>query len=378
MIQLQPFARTFTNPGEGPPGAPDACEVQGGPGCDAWGSGGTWGDGTVWCSNVGVPYEFVAEREVRGHRIAAKIKFTYCYTPGLPEAFRIFQLRARWAPQRQAEYPYHAFIDATTPSERLSAKIKYTAVPGIADQSGNDRHGSIVGTPGFHETSAVQSGYAMHFGPDYGNPYCSIPYNAVYSATPISIEFWAKLNETATNEWNTPVTTASSIDWDDGWGFYDRSSTGNFTFWINKYDGNPNANTIYVQIPRPTVGVYHHFVGTYDGVTANLYVDGVLAGTSSGVVTPQISTAPIKIGYANFTQSGWEGAVDEVAIYDSILTDYQVVRHYETDRNEYRAVVLQDFPVGYWTLDEEGPYGNEFEVYQLRLIAQRKKHQPKG
>jgi len=109
-----------------------------------------------------------------------------------------------------------------------------------------------------------------------------------------------------------------------------------------------------------------------------LYIDGVLAGSTSGVVSPVVSTAPVLIGYGGFAQSGWEGTVDEVAIYDSVLTDYQVIRHYETERNEYRAVVLQDFPVGYWTLDEEGPYGNEFKIYQLRLIAQRKKHQPKG
>ena len=380
MIQLQPFARTFTNHGEGPPDAPDACAVQGGPGCAAWGSGGVWGDGTVWCSNVGVPYEFVAEQEVRGHRIAAKIKFTYCYTPGLPEAFRIFQLRARWAPQRQAEYPYHAFLDATTPSERLSAKIKYTAVPGIADQSGNDRHGSIVGTPGFRETSAVQSGYAMHFGPTYSDAHCSVPYNAIYSATPMSVEFWAKLDDTSSNEWNTPVVQSTSNQWNDGWGFYDRHSTGQVTFWVNAYDGHagPVPNRLYVQVARPTRAEYHHYVGTYDGTELKLYIDGVLAGSTSGVVSPVVSTAPVFIGYGGFAQSGWEGTVDEVAVYDSALTDYQVIRHYETERNEYRAVVLQDFPVGYWTLDEEGPYGNEFKVYQLRLIAQRKKHQPKG
>lgn len=378
MIGLSLFTRTFGNPGQGPPGGETGCAVQGGPGCQSWGNGALWGDGAVWCSNVGVPYEFVAEKEVHAHRIAVKIKFTYCYTPGLPEAFRIFQVRGRWAPDRQAQFPFHAFIDGVHNSERLSAKIKYTAVPGIADQSDYQSHGTIVGTPVFHAPSAIQSGWGMGFGLETGPAYCTVPYRPEYSTAPLSVEFWALLDDTATNEWNTPITQASSDQWDDGWGFYDRHTTGEFTWWVNQYDAVAGPNQVYVRIPRPAANVYHHYVGTWDGATANLYVDGVLVGTTTRTVSPNVSTAPPTIGYGNQAQTGWQGLIDEVAIYDQVLTDYQVMRHFETGRTEYRAAVLQDMPLGHWTLDEEGPYGNEFKIDRIQLIASRKKHQPKG
>ena len=123
MLVLSFFVRRFGSPagGDGPAG----CPVQGGPGCPLWGDGTIWGDGTVWCSNVGTPYEFVAEHEVHGHRLAVQINFTYCFTPGTTEAFKIHEVRARLNQDRHAEYTSIAYIDATTPSERISVTVNY-------------------------------------------------------------------------------------------------------------------------------------------------------------------------------------------------------------------------------------------------------------
>lgn len=381
MLMLELLARRFGNPGEGPPGGGESgCPVQGGPGCATWGSGPVWGDGSKWCSRVGVPYEFVAEREAHIHRLTVKIKYTYCHTPGMPEAFRIHELRARISPDRHADYPYQAFIDGTTPSERLSMRLKYTPVQGAADSTEYAHHGTFVGTPSFRASSATGNGYGMGFGPGVSDAHISVPHHADFVSSAFSVEFWARLDDATTNEWSTPITKASSNQWDDGWGFYDRQSSGRFTFWVDAYDAlpSPPASARYISIPRPTAGTYHHYVGTYDGETLSLYVDGALAGSTAAVALTSPSTSPILLGYGGASQTGWPGAVDEAAYYDTALTADQVLRHYETRRQQYRAVVLQDFPKAYWPLDEEGLYGNDFTLYNAQMTVQRKKHQPKG
>lgn len=381
MLMLELLARRFGNPGEGPPGGGESgCPVQGGPGCATWGSGPVWGDGSKWCSRVGVPYEFVAEREAHIHRLTVKIKYTYCHTPGMPEAFRIHELRARISPDRHADYPYQAFIDGTTPSERLSMRLKYTPVQGVADSTEYAHHGTFVGTPSFHASSATGNGYGTGFGPGVSDAHVSVPHHADFVSSAFSVEFWARLDDATTNEWSTPITKASSGQWGDGWGFYDRQSSGQFTFWVDAYDGAPSppASARYISIPRPTAGTYHHYVGTYDGETLSLYVDGALAGSTAAVALTSPSTSPILLGYGGASQTGWPGAVDEAAYYDTALTADQVLRHYETRRQQYRAVVLQDFPKAYWPLDEEGLYGNDFTLYNAQMTVQRKKHQPKG
>ncbi len=381
MLMLELLARRFGNPGEGPPGGGESgCPVQGGPGCATWGSGPVWGDGSKWCSRVGVPYEFVAEREAHIHRLTVKIKYTYCHTPGMPEAFRIHELRARISPDRHADYPYQAFIDGTTPSERLSMRLKYTPVQGAADSTEYAHHGTFVGTPSFRASSATGNGYGMGFGPGVSDAHISVPHHADFVSSAFSVEFWARLDDATTNEWSTPITKASSGQWGDGWGFYDRQSSGRFTFWVDAYDAlpSPPASARYISIPRPTAGTYHHYVGTYDGETLSLYVDGALAGSTAAVALTSPSTSPILLGYGGASQTGWPGAVDEAAYYDTALTADQVLRHYETRRQQYRAVVLQDFPKAYWPLDEEGLYGNDFTLYNAQMTVQRKKHQPKG
>lgn len=129
MLVLGLFARLL---GGGSTGT--GCAVQGGPGCALWGDGTLWGDGSTWCSDLASSFEFVAEQEAHAHRLAAVINFTYCYTPGKPEAFGIHEIRARIAPDRQADFPYMAFIDAISPSERLSCVVNYTSEVGVSDE----------------------------------------------------------------------------------------------------------------------------------------------------------------------------------------------------------------------------------------------------
>lgn len=91
-----------------------------------WGDGSLYGDGDYYYSIEGTPFEYSVEYEVHCHRLSVRINYTTAAIPGAGEAFRIHDLRARLAPDRQASFTYEAFVDATTPSERVSAVINHS------------------------------------------------------------------------------------------------------------------------------------------------------------------------------------------------------------------------------------------------------------
>ena len=88
-----------------------------------WGDGSLYGDGDYYYELPLSPLEYSVEYEVHCHRLSVRFQYTAATTPGSPEAFRIHDVRARVAPDRQASFTYEAFVDATTPSERVSAQI---------------------------------------------------------------------------------------------------------------------------------------------------------------------------------------------------------------------------------------------------------------
>src|SRR5262249_3180022 len=69
---------------------------------------------------------------------------------------------------------------------------------------------------------------------------------------------------------------------------------------------------------------WHLVAGTFDGTTAQLYVDGVL--TASDTFTAPVSgTGSLYIGrYAGGNGYGWFGGIDEVRYYNRALTSAEI------------------------------------------------------
>jgi hypothetical protein len=101
---------------------------------------------------------------------------------------------------------------------------------------------------------------------------------------------------------------------------------------------NPfNSGGGYVTLTSPLAtyndGIWHHAVGTWDGATVRLYIDGnqvnstALTGTSpTGVGAPITIGAGCNNGLGNYLQ--YSGSLDEVAIYGATLNSTQVSTHY--------------------------------------------------
>jgi hypothetical protein len=85
--------------------------------------------------------------------------------------------------------------------------------------------------------------------------------------------------------------------------------------------------TAYGPLGAPSI--YAHYVGTYDGKTATLYVNGSpnTAPTSAFISMAASSFNNIGRGSAG-AGTYFPGVIDEVAVYGTALSNSQVLSHY--------------------------------------------------
>jgi hypothetical protein len=77
------------------------------------------------------------------------------------------------------------------------------------------------------------------------------------------------------------------------------------------------------------VGTWHHVAYTYNGSEVKLYVDGVLNASRMLTGPIQQNTRPLKIGTVYQNYAFFVGLIDEVAIYNNILSESELNGHYE-------------------------------------------------
>jgi hypothetical protein len=104
----------------------------------------------------------------------------------------------------------------------------------------------------------------------------------------------------------------------------------------------------------------------YDGTNITLYVNGQpLAGPTSASGFAPNASAPLWIGGTTAvtdpskgSQQGFDGLLDELAIYTNALSADIIAAHYgaaTTNNVDYGTQILSAQPVGYWRLDDAGP-----------------------
>ena len=108
--------------------------------------------------------------------------------------------------------------------------------------------------------------------------------------------------------------------------------------WIN---GKQHHMTVGPSLEQ---GQWYHTVTTYDGSRMKLYVNGLLAGQINDLSGPvSIGSSGVAIGahpYSGYNY-GFEGSVDEAAIYNYALTAPQVAKHYARRTTAGTDVALQ-------------------------------------
>jgi hypothetical protein len=95
-------------------------------------------------------------------------------------------------------------------------------------------------------------------------------------------------------------------------------------------DGDVHQQLYYNDAPSP--GRWTHLAVTLDGETIALYRDGVLESAHPQRVTPNIQGVPLWIGRCQGLGADvWDGAIDEVNIYETPLDERAVLALYKQD-----------------------------------------------
>jgi hypothetical protein len=185
--------------------------------------------------------------------------------------------------------------------------------------SGNLTLGAPGALPGISDT-------AVAFGGTTG--VAKIPYSAALNPNgPFSIEFWANpLTHTPNGDTYTPMGSQfrnGSVR--DGWAFYMENDGNGWELQMG-YANGADIDAIGATADSP--GRWDHIVAVYDGAgNLQLYVDGNVDATASGVYTPN-GSAPWVIGQRNDGNFGFNGSIDEVAFYNYDLTADQILNHF--------------------------------------------------
>jgi len=89
-----------------------------------------------------------------------------------------------------------------------------------------------------------------------------------------------------------------------------------------------------VQAPAGTVvaGQTYHVVGTYDGATQRLFVNGVQVASGAFSGPLGVTNNRVVLGSWDTASEFFQGTVDDVAVYAKVLTASQIVNHFDQGR----------------------------------------------
>lgn len=200
-----------------------------------------------------------------------------------------------------------------------------------ADLINASANGTIAGGVTLNVPSPViGGGTAMTFNGTTG--YVSAPVTAL--GTTFAIEAWIK-------------TTSSA--------FMEIAEIGNIQFYVNGGTLGANVGGVSINSLFPVAdNVWHHVVLVSNGTVGAVYCDGTFKASSAAVAVMPGTTFFIGRYYGSAVNF-FNGSLDEVAIYPTVLTLPQINAHYvagTTTLDRYATTVLTHSPSNYWRLNE--------------------------
>ncbi len=192
---------------------------------------------------------------------------------------------------------------------------------GNADDVVGTNNGTLIDGVTF---TAGEVGQAFHL--NGTNQYVQIADSPSLKPINVSVEAWVKLD--------TLVTPGANIPGQQIIVFKKNTRSGNFEGYTLLKDrvsgqdcfsfaiasaGGLQVHALSSTIPQ--VGTWYHLVGTYDGATVRLYVNGVLEGTAYAGFPLDYGTRPVFFGRTGeFWVANFGGSMDEVSLYNRALT----------------------------------------------------------
>jgi hypothetical protein len=208
-----------------------------------------------------------------------------------------------------------------TTQEPLGGLMAHYAFAGNAnDQSGNGNHGTVSGAQlatdrhGTIDSAYGFDGQADSIGvPDDESLHVAEQISLVAWVLPLSQKTQEIVRKGA--EVNGPTATPYALA---------LSGTGDVVFSLR-----PDLQFTQLRKTGYPLGEWFFVVGTYDGTTMKLYINGNLENSSAIAGVLNENSSPLLIGTRlNLPADTFHGAIDEVRIYDRALSEAEVAALY--------------------------------------------------
>ncbi len=217
----------------------------------------------------------------------------------------------------------------------------------IIDLSGNDDNGLLGnGTVANIPAYDFYNKGTLRF--DGSNDYVFLSNSQLNISSAITVEAWVKYNaQGGYNARAYSVITCKGYPWT--WLLEDQS--GQFNFRIStSVNSDSNVNSSYSH----GLNTWNHVVGTYDGVTQKIYVDGVLRNSVALTGAINTSSNDALVGCYNYGDYCLTGNVGAVRIYNKALSAVEVAQNYEAQKSKFANTIIQQGLV--LNLDAGNPY----------------------
>lgn len=186
------------------------------------------------------------------------------------------------------------------------------------------------------------------------NQYASRAHTSIIKPTSaISVEQWLNADD-----WNAGTSSSNykcALSCTEGGGYSHNIWSGNFYSYI--YAGGKYL------IPSASVSNFsgwHHFVTTFDGRYAKLFIDGNLANTddygsanklityASNSIFLGVEAGPSTSPAGNY----WQGKIGNTSIYNKALTNAEILQNYNNTKLLYNIVEFKSVGSTTWTVPD--------------------------
>lgn len=177
------------------------------------------------------------------------------------------------------------------------------------------------------------------------------PWNADLNSAAFAVEMW--VNPAQMPVFNYIASSVHIASPRSGWYLaQDDGSTfgAGSAFVVRMFYQNGATPGIQLAAPVTVANTWYHLVLTYNGTTASLYTNGVLADSGAPLGYIGNVDSQLSVGSRSDNLFYWPGQVAEVALYKTGLSAAQVANHYTTATTtpaNYSTTVLADSPALY-------------------------------
>jgi hypothetical protein len=189
----------------------------------------------------------------------------------------------------------------------------------IVNEAQDKHHGKLVGA---RWTNEGRRGGAFTF--SQSDDRIEIPDDPALHLKQVTLCAWILPEDERHSTWRGIITKSTSGNWSTGFGLARYNGTPDVHFYVNYYSGETTSKQVLDN-------QWSHLAASYDGQKMVLYLNGTrvdeeIPKSYGGPIRhgPQ----PLLIGTAP-TGYNWIGKIDEVMIFDRVLSDREIERIYK-------------------------------------------------